>query len=558
MKLKKLLSLLTAAVLCLSVVSCSESASENGGADGENGTNISEPGASSAGSSSKVYSLANIKENIGDYSVVRGEKASVDVVNAAVLLRKTVNSACNVEIPITTDWDEAKDGAHEILVGLTSRDASKKAASELAEGKYSISEDDKGNIIIAGADDEAVSNAVAAFLMQYFGYEPEEKANKMNHNVKDYGAKGDSFTDDTGAFKKAIKAAEKDGLPVYVPAGTYVIKETLTLNSVTLYGYETGAWTADNCDLPTVKQDNMYAALFNVKGGSVSGLNIQAGGKKDDTKMKPSVLITGTGGRVSNMRIHTPYIGIYTDDTSNPGRCFIENIFIVEAKEMGVYVAGTYDVPCVYNVEVWNPGDTCPVAFKFGHNDDIRCVNLFAFKANVGFLIEKTDTGSCWGSFTNCSVDFTSVGFRIGEGDHHLTIVGGTYWTHHVGINVQKNSEAFVAASGCELKSNGERTLKIEGGKTVTVTGCSIIHKWEGDIPAVSVSGGKAVNITGNTIYSTATPIEVTSTKKNSAVSITNNVIYTASETEYIDKSRSAVKVKIDNLVTVDPDEFKD
>lgn len=556
MKLKKLLCLLTAALLCFSVVSCSDNDVND---VPESSVGSSENTASPGSGGSKVYSLASIKENAGDYTVVRGEKASEAVVSAAVLLRKTINKACGVEIPITTDWDPAKDGAHEILIGTTSRDSSKNAESALSEGKYSITEDEKGNIIIVGTDDETVASGVTAFLMQYFGYEPEEVVYKMNHNVMEYGAKGDSATDDTEAFKKAVKAAEKDGLPVYVPAGTYLISDTITLNSVTLYGYETGAWTADTCDLPTVKQENMYAPLFNVKSGSVSGLNIQAGGKADDTKMQPTVLITGTGGRVSNMRIHTPYIGIYTDDTSNPGRCFIENIFIVEAKQMGVYVAGTYDVPCVYNVEVWNPEETCPVAFKFGHNDDIRCVNLFAFRANVGFLIEETATGSCWGSFTNCSVDYTSIGFRIGEGNHHLTIVGGTYWTHHIGINVQRNSEAFVAASGCELKSNGERTLKIEGGKTVTVTGCSIIHRWnEGNIPAVSVSGGKAVNITGNTIYSTATPIEVTSTKKNSAVAITNNVIYTASETEYIDKSRSTVKVKIDNLVTVDPDEFKD
>lgn len=387
--------------------------------------------------------------------------------------------------------------------------------------------------------------------------EPEEVVNMVLHNVKDYGAVGDNKTDDTEAFKKAVSEAEKDGLPVYVPAGTYIISDTITLKSVTLYGYESGAWTADDCGLPKIEQANMNASLFDVRSGSVAGLNIQSHGKSGDSTMKPTIQITGTGGRVSNMRIHTPYIGIATDDTSNPGRCFIENIFIVEAKEIGVYVAGTYDVPCVNNVEVWNPEETCPIAFKFAHNDDIRCVNLFAFNANVGFSIEKSKTGSCWGSFTNCSVDYTSIGFKVGEGDHHVTIVGGTWWTHHMGLNIVKNSEAFVAVSGCEMKSNGERTLNIEGGKTVMITGCSIIHRWDCDIPAVSVSGGKAVGITGNTIYSTATPISVTSRQKNSAVMITNNVIYTASDTEYTDKSKN-VSVKIDNVMTTDPDEFKD
>ena len=76
--------------------------------------------------------------------------------------------------------------------------------------------------------------------------EPEDVVNMVLHNVKDYGAVGDNKTDDTEAFKKAVSEAEKDGLPVYVPAGTYIISDTITLKSVTLYGYKSGAWTADD------------------------------------------------------------------------------------------------------------------------------------------------------------------------------------------------------------------------------------------------------------------------------------------------------------------------
>lgn len=57
-------------------------------------------------------------------------------------------------------------------------------------------------------------------------------------NVREYGAMGDGFTDDTDAFKAAIAAAgKKGGGTVFVPAGYYCLTEPLILpSSVALVG----------------------------------------------------------------------------------------------------------------------------------------------------------------------------------------------------------------------------------------------------------------------------------------------------------------------------------
>src|ERR1700737_4573624 len=66
-------------------------------------------------------------------------------------------------------------------------------------------------------------------------------------NVRDYGAKGDGFTDDTQAFLDALNK-DRHSPPlshftptaVYVPPGTYLIKKTLILWAKTLLF---GEWT---------------------------------------------------------------------------------------------------------------------------------------------------------------------------------------------------------------------------------------------------------------------------------------------------------------------------
>lgn len=58
--------------------------------------------------------------------------------------------------------------------------------------------------------------------------EIENKINTMSFqdgvvNVKFYGARGDGETNDIEAFKKAVAVAVEKGMPVYVPAGDYLI-----------------------------------------------------------------------------------------------------------------------------------------------------------------------------------------------------------------------------------------------------------------------------------------------------------------------------------------------
>lgn len=366
-------------------------------------------------------------------------------------------------------------------------------------------------------------------------------AEKVFHNVADYGAVGDGITDDTAAFKTAITEAGKDGLPVYVPCGQYRITDTLVLNSVTLYGYNTGAWTADNCDLPIVYHANLSKPLFDVVSGSLSGLNIEVlGVNQNTTSAAETVRITNVGGRVSDMTIRNPYIAISTayggNYPGNPGRCFIENIFIVQAWHTGLRVYGTFDIATLNNIEVWNHdfAHPCPTAFSFGQNDNLRAVNLFAFNAEVGFAFEQTPTGngnqmgSCWGSFNNCSADFTETGIRVDAGNHHLTFIGGTYWTHFYALYVAaENTNAQITLSGCEIKSNGAETVVINGGSMITLSGSNITRTMSGYANACLSIGScsAAVTVTGNTLACAGVNVTVSPAFSGAATIVGNTVV---------------------------------
>ena len=56
----------------------------------------------------------------------------------------------------------------------------------------------------------------------------DDKVSVINVRAPKYGAKGDGVTDDTKAIQDALHAAEDKGLPLYIPAGNYLVSKTIS------------------------------------------------------------------------------------------------------------------------------------------------------------------------------------------------------------------------------------------------------------------------------------------------------------------------------------------
>lgn len=69
-------------------------------------------------------------------------------------------------------------------------------------------------------------------------------------NIVDFGADASGTNDSTRALQNALALAVNT--PVLVPAGTYIVSDTLNVTSKTLMGAAHGSWNGDNTPLPTI------------------------------------------------------------------------------------------------------------------------------------------------------------------------------------------------------------------------------------------------------------------------------------------------------------------
>lgn len=380
-------------------------------------------------------------------------------------------------------------------------------------------------------------------------------------NVRDYGAAGDGKTDDTAAIQKALDAAKtiNKGAVVVLSAGEYRVTKTLTVEGVLLKGLDAGGWPADKGPLPTLLVDHTDGACILAKdAASIHGINFEYDHKaQQDRGFGPAVLLSGNGISVTNLRIHQPTEGIMSDGITNIGRLNIENVFIIAARRCGVFVTGTWDIPTLRNIEVWNPPtfclDTC-VGFKLGKNDLLRMDNCFAFQCKIGYQfiddrkIVKGEKGVTWGQMTGCSADACVQGIVI-EAAEALQITGGSLWCH--GTSVRISGPGRIVITGMEMQANGDSQLIITDCGNVTISACRFGKAgdtWH-DVYAARFEGGKNVILNACNFDNNSRGIFIGD--KMDRFSITNNIFAESPYVSITDKSvKSAKKIIKDNLTS--------
>jgi hypothetical protein len=362
-----------------------------------------------------------------------------------------------------------------------------------------------GNKLYGGDTTMNRLHIALALLLALAAFAPGEAPQYIN--VRELGAVGDGQADDTQAFLDALARGRAESRHVYVPRGRYRLSAPLELTDIALTGPGIGAWPADIDALPVLIPDHRNGPCLTLgAGGAVSGLCITYEG--DVTDGPPAISITGIGCFITRLKIMYAWDGIMTDGKSNVGRLNISDCFLVAIRNVGVRVTGTWDVPALRNIEVWNNGPVPRglnegIGFHLGKNDLIRVTDCFVFAMRHGFLLEDKIEGceiegGTWGLLTGCSTDFCGSGVTV-RGDHTVSITGGTFWEHADSLMVDGEG-ARVRVTGCELKSNGQPAIVVRDCDHTVITGCTISRPMESfDAPAVVLEGGRTI-LTGNHI----------------------------------------------------------
>ncbi|MGD8373447.1 MAG: glycosyl hydrolase family 28-related protein [Candidatus Woesebacteria bacterium] len=323
-------------------------------------------------------------------------------------------------------------------------------------------------------------------------------------NAKSYGAKGDGSTDDTSALQSAIDAISTSGGKVVIPAGTYVVSSTLTIDKDATIITGVGPST-----IIRVASGALDIDVFKIGNGSttrahcaIQNMRINADGQK--TAGRGIYLTKCFKIWLQNLLIEKQYRSL---QFSNTTEVWLDSTDVRDTKEHGLYLdhdlmSGfdwyvnncVFDNPDVSNTGsgiYWNGGETLVVS-----NVDLLRFNTGLYinpaagrESRFGFFnnlimdtcsdnnvhISNTDTGNSVGfTFTNCwSGTATNYGVLIdrpGGG-----IVQGVRWV------------------GGKIFHNGLAGFRLAGGQDVHISACDIIANSQTSSAArhgVEVGGG--------------------------------------------------------------------
>lgn len=275
-------------------------------------------------------------------------------------------------------------------------------------------------------------------------------------SVKTYGAVGNGENDDTTAIQNAINACSTAGVPCYIPAGTYLVSDTLLIRpNVHFYGDGVKsklflkASTSKNvigCSL-TDELDNFSLVNFSIHGNNTN--QVDAGS---------SVLQNG--------------ICLYQNNSDNLKNFRITGVEITQCKKAGIYLGrmsySSYSKVVAHNKIYSN--------YANGIFIDDLC-EYIALNANI--------------------IDFNAgAGLRIVGSN--INVSGGTIKGNANGYAVH----ATIGNNTCKLLLTGvtmnhSKGLLFDGVTMCNITGCQILAS---ELDGIKLNASSFINITSNVI----------------------------------------------------------
>ncbi len=352
-------------------------------------------------------------------------------------------------------------------------------------------------------------------------------------NVLDFGANGDSTTDNTAAFQAAMDAAsEGRGGLVTIPTGRYRFDGVLTIpDNVTLQGIYSyspaSAGIRDNRpdqrpEYGTVLEPYAGAGekdgtpFITIMGNAtLQGLTIHYPAQDPNadapTPYPFTVAMRGNNPAILDVQLLNPFQGI---DASRNQRALVRNIH-GQPIAMGIFVDGIYDIGRIENVH-WNPWWSIGtpvyewqlkhgVGFHFKRTDWHYVVNTFCFGYNVGYQFSKSEAGSCNGNFLGIGADACNTAVLVEETAPFGVLITNGEFVAFPGedptmIRITDTHTGSFRVMNSAFWGPCNRNVVMDGPGTVGFSDCTFVQ-WgkskeknvtppEGGFPSIDAYGG--------------------------------------------------------------------
>ncbi len=343
-------------------------------------------------------------------------------------------------------------------------------------------------------------------------------------SVRDFGAKGDGKTDDTGAFQQALDAAHQAGGGVVLaPRGNYFFAGHLTVpGAVSLKGIWESVPAHNGIrdrGLPKPTDDGTTFLVTENRGkedgpafitlnnnSTLKGVVIyypEQNVAEEPVAYPWAIAMRGKNPAVLAVELLNPYNGI---DAAHNERHLIRDVQ-GQPLRRGIFVDDIYDIGRIENVH-FNPWwSTQPrlfhwqqehgEAFIIGRSDWQYVFNTFCFGYNVGYKFIQTRAGVCNGNFLGIGADdcFTAVVVE-NCAPMALLISNGEFVSFHgpdpTMVRVEQSNAGSVRFVNCAFWGPCNQIAKVDGQGTVGFSDCTFVqwdHKNEGRA-AVQAGGG--------------------------------------------------------------------
>jgi len=312
-------------------------------------------------------------------------------------------------------------------------------------------------------------------------------------NVRDFGAKGDSTTDDTAAFQKALDDAGKTGDIVHVPPGRYAIHGHIAIpKSVTLQG----TFTAPPATVDSKSSKGSMLLAYEGKGkdsgpafitlhtnSTIKGIIVFYPEQTIDVQPYPwCVHGSGDDCSIINCLLINPYQAV--DFGTDPcGRHFIDGLY-AQALKTGLLIDKCYDVGRISNIHFW-PFWTESLmdwtkkngtAFIIARTDWEYVNNCFAISYNVGFHFRAFKDGPGNAILTESGSDIGPCAVKVDETQGHagVSFVNSQFMC---GVEVAPTNAGPVKFTACGFWGYGktDTIAKLNGSGLTTFTACHFI-----------------------------------------------------------------------------------